>query len=717
MFQFEYSLIRNEGSATHEYKPEAIPTRIANLVYIKAPNSSGKSTLLNIIALGLYGNRNKKIDESIKKKLASLFDTKHQVLNAKFCIENKDGNPELTSIIQNGKPTVFKQEGGKEQTIGPERFEDEYNLIYDIPTDPTERLKDLTSDIELYQERLGNQILRYSDYLHRTIKEISDSQDPGKISQLDKDINRLQIKEESSNKVKLFLEQKNNKLIKLLYSKSLIFYLGKYDETKKALEKRKKGQKDELEKKRGKTIASRKLLENIELVLAKINRTHGELTKNLVLLLPTQDEKLQLWKDFDELKFEKIEDYIKNFQDGIQLKDLSQDFHKLLSTEIDRVDYKSAIKEYEIYHEISKFFEELKRSYKDEEIIIPIVDKSIQEFLMVLYDLNSENTKIHNKIQTARSCLTELLDIKKDIDSLKEIYFVEFSKQKESEVKKFDTPEDVDEIVSRRLVDDLKIYGQKIEEYKQKCLEIDIKPESIEHYYKELLESELELMSYKDYTEKQIQEEIEKNDTNLKEQIRAINNITGELTYKRREIEKLKQQKVHPFRADLDDITLLHSKTKILAQLFLKTYRGYLKDLKDHNFDTNSDKDVEKINYYKELGKYFAKKTKTLIYNGIAQDIIFIDLINEEIEAKSGLKIKFIDFGSGESQATYLKSLLETSRHDKRKLIVLFDEVGMIDEIRLKQVIDSLKTLYEEGKLLLGVIVQKGEKVEINNLI
>lgn len=74
------------------------------------------------------------------------------------------------------------------------------------------------------------------------------------------------------------------------------------------------------------------------------------------------------------------------------------------------------------------------------------------------------------------------------------------------------------------------------------------------------------------------------------------------------------------------------------------------------------------------------------------------------------------DFGTGESQATYLKSLLATSRSDKRKSIILFDEVGMIDDIRLDQVIESLRKSYEEEKVLLGIIVQKGQKVEIKKI-
>src|SRR5208337_5471797 len=135
---------------------------------------------------------------------------------------------------------------------------------------------------------------------------------------------------------------------------------------------------------------------------------------------------------------------------------------------------------------------------------------------------------------------------------------------------------------------------------------------------------------------------------------------------------------------------------------FLKNYRDYLSDLKNQNPE-KSLVESEKSKYYTELGKYFAKKTKTIIYNGVSHEIEFINLISEEILTKKGQKILFIDFGTGESQATYLKSLLDTTRNDKRKSIILFDEVGMIDDIRLDQVIASLRKSYEEEKVLLGI--------------
>lgn len=717
MLQFDYSLIRDEGSDTHEYKPEIIPRKINNLVYIKAPNSSGKSTLLNIIALGLYGINNKKIDPAIKKKLFSLSDTKHQTLNAKFSIEDKNGNTELKSTITNGKPTLIKIENGKEQTIGFDRFENEYNLIYDIPTNPTERLKDLTSEIEIYQERLGNKILRFSDYLNRTLQEISDSQDPGKVSQLEKEVIQLIKKEKHCRETKLLREEKNLRLKKFLYSKFLIFYNNRLKENFSAIQKLTQDQSENIERKQKKTIASKKLLDTLKLIFAKINGNREDLTKNLISLLPSQEKQLKFWKGYDELKFEKIEEYISNFEDGENLKRISQDFSILLTREIEKVEYRNAQREYEIYHEIIKFFEELKRLYKDEEIIIPGIDKSIEDFLKIMIEKNRENTHIHNKVELSEKCLKILEDIVNDIDSLKNIQFIEFDKQKELEAKTIDTPEKVTDTVVKNLREEERSNRKKIEEYKKLCRDFEINPDYIENYHKKLLETEPDLKIYSDYTEKQVQVEIGENENNITSLTREFSDITGELKYKKSEIEKLKQKKIHPFHNDSREISILADKTRILEQKFRKTYRDYLKDLKEQNPEKISHSESEKSKYYLELGKYFAKKTEKIIYNGISHDIDFIDLINEEMLTKKGLKIKFIDFGTGESQATYLKSLLETTRNDKRKSIILFDEVGMIDDIRLNQVIESLRKSYDEEKILLGIIVQKGQKLEINNLI
>jgi len=355
------------------------------------------------------------------------------------------------------------------------------------------------------------------------------------------------------------------------------------------------------------------LLSNLNLIFANINGNQQELTKNLVSLIPTEEERIKAWREYPELKFEKLEQYIEDFQDGLKLKILSQEFHEILTQEIEKSEYKTAKKDYEIYRDIIKFFEGLEREHQGEEIIIPGVNKSIQDFIEILIEQNKENTKINKKIELTTSCLKNLDDIAKDIDSLEKIHFVEFSKQKEIEAKKIDTPQKVVDIAVRNLQEEIKDYRKKIDEYEKACREFDIKPEYVENYYTTLIATEVDLNTYIDFTEKQIQEEIRENEKNIVDLTRAISNTSGELSYKRREIEKLKQQKVHPFHNDLHEINILSHKTRILAQKFLVKYRDYLKSLKNQNPEKISENENEKIKYYQELGKYFAKKTEKLI--------------------------------------------------------------------------------------------------------
>ena len=92
-----------------------------------------------------------------------------------------------------------------------------------------------------------------------------------------------------------------------------------------------------------------------------------------------------------------------------------------------------------------------------------------------------------------------------------------------------------------------------------------------------------------------------------------------------------------------------------------------------------------------------------------------IDVINEEIITDEKKIIRFKDIGTGHSQAAYLLGLLSMS--DERKIIALFDEVAMMDTVTMKPIFEKLKSLYNDKKLLLGIIVQKADKVQVKNLI
>ena len=82
MIEFDYLIKRDEGDKVVEYKPKAIKNKISSVSYIEGPNSSGKSTLLNIIALGFFGSKSEddEINSSLKLKLQNMLSSSHQKL-------------------------------------------------------------------------------------------------------------------------------------------------------------------------------------------------------------------------------------------------------------------------------------------------------------------------------------------------------------------------------------------------------------------------------------------------------------------------------------------------------------------------------------------------------------------------------------------------------------------------------------------------------------
>src|SRR3990172_6736965 len=163
MLKYNYKIVRDEGNVTREYNPDLIPTELDNIVYIEGPNSSGKSTLLNILALGLFGLelKDNELHSSLKEKLENLLYSEHQKLQFNFEILSKDSS----LCISSEKPDLNSAEffvkirrGKTETLIDPDRFKREFKLIYDVPINPLGRLPQLLNEIKFTQSFLGNKI-------------------------------------------------------------------------------------------------------------------------------------------------------------------------------------------------------------------------------------------------------------------------------------------------------------------------------------------------------------------------------------------------------------------------------------------------------------------------------------------------------------------------------------------------------------------------------
>src|SRR5688572_8709641 len=90
MIKIDYLIERQEGDRTAKYKPTVIPTELPNVVYIQGPNSAGKSTLLNMIALAFFGQKltNDELNPDLRGRLDNLMDSDHQKIQFKIEVDN-----------------------------------------------------------------------------------------------------------------------------------------------------------------------------------------------------------------------------------------------------------------------------------------------------------------------------------------------------------------------------------------------------------------------------------------------------------------------------------------------------------------------------------------------------------------------------------------------------------------------------------------------------
>ena len=143
----------------------------------------------------------------------------------------------------------------------------------------------------------------------------------------------------------------------------------------------------------------------------------------------------------------------------------------------------------------------------------------------------------------------------------------------------------------------------------------------------------------------------------------------------------------------------------------INSFDSYMKQLIKGKYDSNEDIQ-DRNNYFEHVFSYLGKRVGRFRHIDQDYESTKIDLIKKEILTKCGKLIKIADLGTGQSQSAYLKGLL--SGNDDRKIIALFDEVAMMDARSLNAVYEKLKELQNKGKLLIGIIIQKAEKLKVN---
>jgi exonuclease SbcC len=697
MIEYDYLMERDEGDEKREFKPGKIPKKLDNITYIEGPNSSGKSTLLNIVALGFYGLRNTTLNPELTYKIAKL-SSSHQKIRFHIKIKSKNESFQLISEKSNlNKPEIVVKEivNKKEAILSKELFERKYNLIYDIPDNPTQRLQQLVLDIKDLQIQYSHRIGSLKAYVKEIITAIKNARDPERVTDLQNQLKECLTEKESAESTLEEFKKQRDALEDYTYHRLYMDYKDKIRQIKDRIFELERKSHITEKKNRIENKEYSVLIEDVKGRIKEMEVKFNEVTVLLNAALDTNNKHLlKIWEKIDLSKA--LQEF--NFEE--EFESLIIQFKNILSEQITAMEGEDSTKEAGLYNDLLEVLE----NYKNTKINIPGLEKNITEFMN---DLKKAAAKYESKTNLKKNCEqadADLAILRRSMEYLNRGIFPELKKLKLTKSYNFsDYIEDTAEKEIEDLKKQLGILQGKYEEYDSKYSSRGKPDES-------KIKSHLgiKIKEYERYTEDQLREKIKMYNKSINEENIKFKEREHTETIVTSELERLKNKKPHKYQNNLETLNHLFNKLNTMEAKFLD-YRKFIEAIKDRNLPEKISQ--EQKTYTESIFEFLAQRVGKLRHIEREYTPIKIDIVNGIIYTQEKKNIHLSDMGTGQSQSAYLKGLLNTS--DKRKMIVMFDEIAMMDSHSLEPIYKKLRELYEEGKLIMAIVVQRGEDVNV----
>ncbi|MHB0922351.1 MAG: AAA family ATPase [Bellilinea sp.] len=707
MIKVDYAIERNEGDEIKSFVPDLIPSQLCNIVYIQGPNSSGKSTLLNLIALAFFGNKlnSDDIDQSLRNKINNLTNLDHQKITFEISIDNPEMGITLISqkTDKNTQDIVVKKiVDGKATSLSSESFFREFKLIYDIPHDPLERLPQLLSEVNNTQKDVGQRIQQLRQYLWKLIEEIKNSQDPNELANMKSKYEYLHNQKSKMDQDIRKLKSHTIKVNEYGYAKAYITYNEQYRNENKRLKEL--NQELEIASKQGRKKATdqTRILKTSEKAFNDCQSKYEEVYRLLTPHVSKSDQvHFKLWKQ------SVLHDEIYHPEIYKTLREETKYFIKAFKEKLDleRMTREKDLKAIELY----KFLLSSLSNQKFNDVNLPGINQSVESFLLLISkELNANENLILE--------LNELENCKKSLEELNQLLLNTINIFQE--LKSVDTQDydgiNLDGIKNEKTIVEnrLKNIDHYVLHYRDMLVKYKVDPVKVDDFFENLSHED----EMGEYSLLSIDEVITKGKDfiNLvhsqEEQLLKIDSALDKL---KNEIMIMENKSPHEFHEKLDILNYYYQKIQRLEQRFKKQYSEYIEHvLKGDNLGKRSDDEKK---YIMLIGKFLAAKLHTIKHIEKEYEIANISMLDQKIYTTSNKEIFFADLGTGQSQAAFLSAKLAIN--DKKKIIAMFDEVAMMDENSLRPVKEKIVDLYKKKKLFMAIIVQKSDIVKIESLL
>ncbi|NLE03220.1 MAG: hypothetical protein GX638_00255, partial [Crenarchaeota archaeon] len=471
MIKINYEIIRDENDEKVIFTPPSEFKEIPNIALIEGPNSSGKSTILNLIALSFDGIKSTQISKSLRGKMQSLLQN-YQELNFSIEIEGQDYKLLFTRDLSSGQQIkIYEIKNDVKKPISTDNLNLKYNLIYDIPDDPVGRLNQLTNTISFNQKNILSQIRRLRDYIRSQIIELSNSKDPKKIERSKNKIEELRSKVENySNEHEKQLSNCDI-LEQYYYHKFAKKYLKEINDYSKLINdiKQKEGKTENAQKK---IKFNSKNYQKVKRYIDSIENESNQIIHHLVKLFPQELKLLQEWDTYNYS--ECINTY--NFSRGI--KAIIEKIDNLLNQK--KTKNENIKKEIEKSEFLTTIINVLK-NFQTKDITIPGINQNIKDYLKLLEEENSHYKSKADNYNLVDELSQKIKAILKDVDVLQNELLPLLSKEDFQVNSSFEIDENELRKTLNNTLKQYEICKEKYIKYRDECIKkgIDIDNQEI----------------------------------------------------------------------------------------------------------------------------------------------------------------------------------------------------------------------------------------------
>ena len=672
---------------------------LEDISLIEAPNDFGKSTLLHCIALGCFGDKDtirKSIeDPGLLDKIDMLYKGSHT--DVEFEITFNAHDTEFTARKRLGSPQISRILNGNPLTY--EEFKNKFNIIYQIPSDPVNRLNGIIKDVTNGVNDISNSLAIHDTNLETILDNIEN--DPKvRLEELKIDIkkttNSKEIEEENRDSISTEIDHIKKYISIIEYEK----LNTRESNLIKQIDLLKQGQTTAKQT----TKKINDIVENVTIFNNNINSLRDDYIEKINVMDLGISQLDNLIDDFRKL------DIFKDFLDNN-----GKYFWEKFVVEIDNIvreQQELIISDEKV--ENTKYFKSLKSFLED--LPDTIDNESLTTPLRVLLD---EVNKYLNTTSDAdiNSQFIDIFSIYNKIDSVHQ-EGIEVCNQYNNLPK--DQRDGVGWSSSALEIHNKENQITAINEDRRK-VEKDMKSLNIE----ELINAKSDRDQFKarfrtkypSYYNLKIDVLIakcRKKDQFLWEIKKKIKDHDLKIRVDKREKEGLEGRNSEEFLYDQETCEdLANVFQSLLSQL--NTLQNSLRS------STETDKENDLDEKFKEqLQIFLAQKIPKIPIKDINdktsyQEVSKVDHVKKLFITKDGQEFPFLTFGSGRTSSISYQSTIN-SLSSKKLSIVLLDE-ALMDDVSFEPLIKAMNNGYNQGKILAGICVRFDKEVKVESLI